>query len=116
MSSRIAGTLTKLAVTILKKKHALTAIATDYVPSEHWFIGGKSVAAFSFAPFNLEVTVTEGTNTKDKKVRFIDDVSCALAALLGTVAMASYIVVRNVRGHAWGNRGKTQEHRYVSST
>lgn len=116
VSSRIAGTLTNLTVTILKKKRELTAISVEYIPSDDWFVGGESTADLSLTTFYLEVTVTDGTNTKDEKARFISQAFSAMEALLGPVAQASYIVVRDVRGEAWGYQGKTQEYRYVSGT
>jgi len=59
------------------------------------------------------VHVTEGTNTKDQKKAFIEQVIVALGAILGKIQPTSYIVIQEVRGDAWGYHGVTQEARYV---
>lgn len=111
--ARIAVTLTDLTVEILKKKRELTAVALDQVSPGEWFIGGISVEAHAMNTFHLDIKVTEGTNNKDEKALFVSRVFAAMESIVGPLAPASYIVVHEVRGDAWGYQGQTQEFRYI---
>ena len=112
-SGLIASALTDLTVEILKKKHALTAVAIEYVPPSAWFIAGNAVASQPFSTFYLDIKVTEGTNTKDEKAIYISRVFAAVESIIGQLAPASYVVIQDVRGDSWGYQGQTQEYRYV---
>lgn len=112
-ASKIAGALADLTVEILKKKRELTSVAIEFVPPDQWFVGGPSVAAQDLNTFYLDIKVTEGTNTKDEKARYVSGVFGAMESLLGTLHAASYIVIHEVRGDAWGYQGSTQEFRYI---
>lgn len=113
ISSRIAATLTDLTVEVLKKKRELTAVAIEYVAPTEWFIAGAALADQPFATFHLDIKVTEGTNTKDEKARFVSRVFSAVDVIIGPLAPASYVVVHDVRADAWGYQGETQECRYI---
>ena len=112
-SARIAAALTDLTVEILKKKRELTAVALDHVLPGDWFIAGVAVEAGSMNTFHLDIKVTEGTNTKDEKALFISRVLTVMENVIGPLAPASYVVVHEVRGDAWGYQGQTQEFRYI---
>lgn len=109
-AANIAQLLTDLTVSILGKKRELTAVALEYVNPAAWFIGGKPFATDSFY---LDIKVTEGTNTKNEKAAYIQQVFAGLARILGEVAPASYIVIHELRGDAWGYQAETQEFRYI---
>jgi len=59
------------------------------------------------------IKVTDGTNTKDEKAVYVSRAFSAIEAIIGPLALASYIVIHDVRGDAWGYQGQTQEFRYV---
>lgn len=109
-TTQVACLLTDLTASVLGKKRELTAVAVEYVRPEAWFIGGQ---ATSTPTFYLDIKVTEGTNTKNEKAAYIKQVFTGLEAILGAVAPASYIVIHEVRGDAWGYQAETQEFRYV---
>jgi 4-oxalocrotonate tautomerase len=109
-SAQVATLLTDLTASVLGKKRELTAVAIEYVKPSTWFIAGKNVTA---PTFYLDIKVTEGTNTKNEKAAYVKQVFSGLSAILGNVAQASYIVIHEVRGDAWGYQAETQEFRYV---
>lgn len=113
VSTRIAVALTDLTIEILKKKRELTAVAIDRVFPGAWFIAGIPVETHALNTFHLDIKVTEGTNTKDEKAFFISRVFAAMDGIIGPIAPASYVVVHEVRGDAWGYLGQTQEFRYI---
>jgi 4-oxalocrotonate tautomerase len=112
-SARIAAALTDLTVEILKKKRELTAVAIDHVSPGEWFIAGVRVQTDALNTFHLDIKVTEGTNTKDEKALFVSRVLSVMEGIVGPLAAASYVVVQEVRGDAWGYQGETQEFRYI---
>ena len=112
-ANRAAALLADLTAEILKKRRELTSIAVEFVPATQWFVAGMSAAAQNVATFYLDIKVTEGTNTKDEKALYVSKVFSAIELLLGKLHPASYIVIHEVRGDAWGYQGSTQEFRYI---
>lgn len=98
---------------ILGKRREVTAIDIELQEPARWFVGGQSVRAIDTSTFYLNVKVTDGTNTKDEKARYIAAVFADMERLLGPVEPASYIVIDDVKADAWGFGGKTQEERFI---
>ena len=109
----IAKCLTDLTAEILNKKPELTAVAVEFAAPSLWYIGGISLADQSLRSFHLNITVTEGTNTKDEKALYALRAFAAIEAIVGNLAPATYIVIHEVHADAWGYQGQTQEFRYV---
>jgi 4-oxalocrotonate tautomerase len=115
LSIRISDMLLELTTRILRKKRELTSIAIDYVPPEHWIVGGASLAAQGKNSFYFDIKVVDGTNTKDEKAQYIAETFAAFAALLGKLHDESYIYIHDVRAEAYGFGGLTQEYRYIKA-
>ncbi|MET0312490.1 MAG: 4-oxalocrotonate tautomerase [Burkholderiaceae bacterium] len=98
---------------ILRKKRELTAIAIDFVPPEHWVVGGATLAAQRKNSFYFDIKVVDGTNTKDEKAQYVEECFEAFGKLLGELHEESYIYVHDVRAEAYGFGGLTQEYRYI---
>ncbi len=111
-SSEIATVLTNLTADVLRKRRELTAVAVEHVDAKSWYIGGARLDQ-SLRSFFLEIKVTEGTNTKDEKARYVKEAFAAVERIIGPLAPASYIVIHEVHADAWGYQGETQEFRYV---
>ncbi|HMG22713.1 MAG TPA: hypothetical protein VK607_15370 [Kofleriaceae bacterium] len=105
--------LLELTTRILHKKREVTSIAIDFVPPEHWVVGGRTLAAQGKRSFYLDVKVVDGTNTKDEKAAYVAAVFEAFAKLLGDLHDESYLHVHDVRADAYGYGGRTQEFRYI---
>lgn len=115
LTHAVSETLLELTTRILRKKRELTAIAIDYVPPEHWIVGGRSLAEQGKNSFYFDIKVVDGTNTKDEKAQYIAEAFSALGKLLGNVHEESYIHVQDVRAQAYGFGGLTQEYRYIKA-
>ena len=111
-SERIATTLAGLTATILGKDPKLIAIAIDYVDPDHWHVGGRSLREQGKSSVFVDIRVTDETNTKKEKERFIGEVFAAFGRLLGDLHDESYVHVHDVRAAAYGFGGRTQEYRY----
>jgi 4-oxalocrotonate tautomerase len=83
------------------------------VAPERWFVGGRSLRDQGLSSFWLDIKVTESTNTKDEKARYLQEVFSFMKDLLGPLHTESYVLVHDVRADAYGYGGETQESRYV---
>jgi 4-oxalocrotonate tautomerase len=106
--------LTELTNTHLGKDPALTAVTIRTLNHDQWFIGGQVLSGPSADSFSLQITVTEGTNTKPQIAAYIETVFAAMSELLGGIRDESYIVVDEVPAASWGYGGKTQEYRFIA--
>jgi 4-oxalocrotonate tautomerase len=115
LSKAIATTLVDITAQVLHKQPSVTAVAIDFIPPEHWHVGGATLAEQQQSSFFLDIKVVEGTNTKDEKARYVAEVFAAMRDLLGALHNESYVYIHEVRADAYGFGGVTQEYRYVSN-
>ena len=113
LAARAAERITALTNEHLHKDPALTAVAIEFVAPELWFIGNASLAAQKVRSFNLNISITDETNTKDEKARYIAAVYSAMGELVGGVHEKSYVLITAAQAAAYGYGGITQEERYV---
>ncbi|MGL4496202.1 MAG: tautomerase family protein [Beijerinckiaceae bacterium] len=110
-----ARNLTELTTSHLKKDPALTALILTVTDPADWWIGTQSLQDQGLGSFALNIKVTAGTNTKAEMSMFIETVFAYMCALLGKIHPASYVVIDEVPGAAWGYGGLTQEHRFIAA-
>jgi 4-oxalocrotonate tautomerase len=113
LANEVQQTIVRLTAELLGKDPAVTAVAVDFVPRRFWFIAGRSVEERGTSAFFVDVRVSDGTNTKDEKARYVARTFEALSRALGGVHPESYVHVDDVRADAYGFGGLTQERRYV---
>jgi 4-oxalocrotonate tautomerase len=113
-SERLAVELTALTREHLRKDPTVTAVAVSYIDPQHWFTGGKSLAAQERNTFWLDIKVVDGTNTKQELSAYLQHVFAAMSDILGPVHQESYILVHEVPAAAYGYGGKTQEFRFIA--
>lgn len=65
--------------------------------------------------FYLGIKVTEGTNTKAEKARYVKEVFSDFESIMGPITPASYIVIHDIRADSWGFQGKTQKYRFIQA-
>ncbi|AKC71829.1 tautomerase family protein [Pandoraea oxalativorans] len=112
LSRNAVRIVSQLTVDILHKAPEVIAVSVDYIPHERWFIGGTPLSEQGKNAFHLDISVTDETNTKAEKARFIAQVFESLSGLLGNVHECSYIQVIDARAAAYGYGGRTQEYRH----
>jgi len=112
LARRTADAAAELTAGILHKDRALTAVVVEFIEPAHWFIAGQPVSASALRSYHWYVSITDETNTKAEKARYIAAVHAAMDELLGGVAEHSYVLVADVRASAYGYGGLTQEFRY----
>lgn len=100
--------VTALMAGVLRKNAELTSVLVEQAPVSGWSIGGAPLVVAA----HLDAKVTTGTNTAAEKARFIADAHTLLKAVIGPeLSVATYVVVHEVSGDAWGYDGLTQAHR-----
>lgn len=115
LTARIADLLMDLTSGILKKKREVTAIAIEYVDHDSWFVGGRLLSEIGKNSFYFDIKITDETNTKDEKARYIEEAFAGFERILGNLHEESYIYVQDVRAASYGYGGRTQEYRYHHS-
>ena len=115
LTHRLAEVVTRLTAEVLGKDPKVTALAVEWIPRRRWYVAGRTTEALGRPAIFLEVRVTDGTNSKDEKARYVREAFAALDGLLGGVDPESYVHVNEVKGDAYGYGGKTQERRYVEA-
>jgi 4-oxalocrotonate tautomerase len=113
VAQKIVATLMKHTSELLGKKPDVISIAVDFVAPELWFVGGSRLSDEKKVTFYLDIKVTEGTNTKAEKAKYVKEVFSDFEAVMGPITPASYIVIHDVRADSWGFQGKTQEYRFI---
>lgn len=112
LSDRFAKKLTELTCAVLDKNPSRNAVTIDYVPHDQWFIAGESLAALNRNSFRLEVTITEGTNTRDQKIAYQRQAFELLSTLIGNVHPHSNVHIIDCSAVGYGYGGITQEWHY----
>lgn len=105
---RLQEESTRLMASVMRKKADLTAVLVEQVPVQAWSVGASPVPVAA----HLDVKVTQGTNTPQEKERFVASAAQLLREVLGEgLPVATYVVVDEVAGDAWGYDGLTQDQR-----
>ena len=112
VNRRIVDAVAGLTQTVLVKKLPVIAITLQHIPHDLWFIGGQPLSELGKNAFHLDISITDETNTKAEKARFIQEIYAAFREILGELHECSYVHVIDARAAAYGYGGKTQEYRH----
>jgi 4-oxalocrotonate tautomerase len=112
MTRNISNVLSDLTKRILGKDPNVISIAIEYVDPEDWIVAGRSLSAQGKSSVYFDIKITDETNSKAEKAKFIREAFAAFSKLLGDLHSESYIYVQDVRAAAYGYGGETQEYRY----
>lgn len=112
LARKAVDAIAEITQSVLGKKLQVIATTVQFIPAEQWFIGGASLAELGQSAFHLDISVTDETNTKAEKARFLREVHAAFDKLLPRLHEVSYIHVIDARAAAYGYGGHTQEHRH----
>jgi 4-oxalocrotonate tautomerase len=100
--------ITSLIVEVLHKRASVTAVLVEPVDLASWTIGGAAVPCAA----QVDVTVSEGTNTAKEKAQLIAGTHALLREVLGSeLPLATYVVIHGLPRDTWGYGGITQAER-----
>ena len=112
LTRRVVDRVAALTQTVLGKKLPVIAISVQYIAADAWFIGGQSLAELGRSAFHLDISITDETNTKAEKARYLHEIHAAMAELRSDLHEVSYVHLIDARAAAYGYGGRTQEYRH----
>jgi 4-oxalocrotonate tautomerase len=102
----------RLTAEVLGKMPEVMATTVQYISDDDWFIGGQPLSVLGGSAFHLDISITDETNTKAEKARFVREVYEEFAALRPGLHETSYVHLIDARAAAYGYGGRTQEWRH----
>ncbi|MFT4268247.1 MAG: 4-oxalocrotonate tautomerase [Xenophilus sp.] len=112
LARRAAEAVGDLTRRLLGKQPEVIATTVQFIPDTQWFIGGRTLAEQGASAFHLDISITDETNTKAEKARYLAAVHEAMAGLRPKLHEVSYAHVIDARAAAYGYGGRTQEFRH----
>ncbi|MDM0017812.1 tautomerase family protein [Variovorax saccharolyticus] len=112
LTRKVVDKVSQLTQSVLDKKLPVIAITVQYIAADSWFVGGQSLAELGKSAFHLDISITDETNTKAEKARYLREVHAAMAELRSDLHEVSYVHLIDARAAAYGYGGKTQEFRH----
>jgi 4-oxalocrotonate tautomerase len=115
LTRSVAAAVADLTVEVLGKPRELIALTIQYLDPAQWIIDGQPLSDSGRNAFQLDISITDETNTKTEKARYLAQVYARMGELIGNLHPTSYIHVIDARAAAYGYGGLTQERRYQLS-
>lgn len=112
LAARVAAQAMDLTASLLGKDPRLTAVVVDFIPAARWFIAGHPLEGGTARSYHWLVSITDETNTKAEKARYLREVYGAMALLRKNLHEVSYVHLIDARAAAYGYGGLTQEYRH----
>lgn len=112
LTRNVVDRVMALTQSVLGKQPPVMAIAVQDIAADAWFIGGKTLADLHRTAFHLDISITDETNTKAEKARYLREIHAAMAALRPDLHEVSYVHLIDARAAAYGYGGLTQEYRH----
>jgi len=110
-ANALARDLTALSTQVLHKRLDVTSVVFQRMTQSDWWVGGESSAQVLM---QLDIRVTQGTNTEAEKATFIAQAFALLPQHLAQgqkLHATSYISVQELPATDWGYGGFTQQQR-----
>ncbi|MDD4950262.1 isochorismatase family protein [Sulfuricurvum sp.] len=108
----IANGIIDFLVDILKKERSLSSLLIQETESD-WYIGSdlqnKQIQVF------VEINITDNTNTEFEKSEMIKSTFDLLEKELGSLPLATYIIIKEHKATDWGYSGITPKQRKISN-
>ncbi len=107
--------LTQLSAQVLHKRADVTSVVFERIAANDWWVGGDT---HEHIRVQLDIRITQGTNTEAEKAAFITQAFALLPEHLAagqTMHATSYISVQELPATDWGYGGFTQQQRRVAT-
>lgn len=115
LAKELALTISGLTKEVLNKKPEVTVVTVSFTPNDFWFINSESLTELKTNSFHLTIKISDSTNLKEDKARYIEAVHQALASRLGTLHPVSYTAIEETRADAYGYDGLTIEYKWINN-
>ena len=115
LAKELVIAISSLTKEILNKKSEVTVVTVSFIPDYLWFINSKSLAELNTNSFFLAIKISDSTNLKDDKAKFIETLHNSLALLLGNVHPVSYTAIEEMKADAYGYEGLTIDYKIINN-
>jgi len=115
LAQRLAEEITSLTCSVLHKQSDKTMVMVRHVPHQLWFIDKRPLSAWGRNSFRLEVTITEGTNTRQEKAEYQRRAFALLSEVLGKIHPHSNIHIIDCGAASYGYGGVSQERQLLDA-
>jgi len=114
LQQQLCARATDLIFELMGKRHEVTSVLLQSVPSAGWTIGAAPIPGGQCAA-HCDIHITAGTNTVEEKAAMIRAMHAALGEALGALPEATYVVVHEFAATDWGYDGRTQAERRAAT-
>jgi 4-oxalocrotonate tautomerase len=115
LAKELVKTISTITKEVLNKKPEVTVVTVSFVPDHLWFVNSVSLAELKTKSFHLNIKISDSTNLKDDKARYIDTIHQSLSILLGSIHPVSYTAIHEIKSDAYGYEGLTIEYKYINN-
>lgn len=115
LAKELVKTISTLTNQILHKKPEVTVVTVSFIPDYLWFVNSESLTELKRNSFFLTIKISDSTNLKDDKAKYIEALHTSLSDVLGNVHPVSYAVIEEMKADAYGYEGLTIEYKIISN-
>jgi 4-oxalocrotonate tautomerase len=113
LAKEIVNEINRLTKDVLNKRPEVTVVVVSFVPDHLWFVNSVSLAELKLKSFHLNIKISDSTNLKIDKAKYIEAVHTSLTTLLGNIHPVSYTAINEMKADAYGYEGLTIEYKYI---
>ncbi|OMQ10040.1 4-oxalocrotonate tautomerase [[Flexibacter] sp. ATCC 35103] len=115
LAKELVQTISSLTKEILNKKPEVTVVTVSFIPDYLWFINSESLAELKKNSFFLTIKISDSTNLKDDKAKFIEALHNSLASIISNLHPVSYAAIEEMKADAYGYEGLTIEYKIIKN-
>lgn len=115
LAQELVKEIGRLTKEILNKKPEVTVVTLSFVPEHLWFVNAVSLAELKIKSFHLNIKISDSTNLKTDKAKYIEAVHQSLISILGNVHPVSYTAIHEMKADAYGYEGLTIEYKIITN-
>lgn len=115
LAKELVKKISTLTKEILNKKPEVTVVTVSFIPDYLWFVNSESLADLQKNSFFLTIKISDSTNLKDDKAKYIETLYNELSLLLGNVHPVSYAAIEEMKADAYGYEGLTIEYKIINN-
>jgi len=115
LAKKLVTNITNLTKDVLNKRPEVTVVTVSFIPDHLWFVNSESLAELKKKSFHLTIKISDSTNLKDDKSKYIDAVHRSLISFLGDIHPVSYTAIQEMKADAYGYEGLTIEYKIINN-
>ncbi|MFB9108190.1 tautomerase family protein [Flavobacterium gyeonganense] len=115
LAKELVKTISGLTNEILHKRPEITVVTVSFIPDYLWFVNSESLAELKKNSFFLTIKISDSTNLKDDKAKYIEALHKSLSDVIGNIHPVSYTAIEEMKADAYGYEGLTIEYKIINN-